>query len=309
MKYRIALFVLGCLAALTTAASAVESPPIWLRTFGNSGAAVSKLQGPSGLAFDAFGRLLIADGAKRRLVGFTQAGAYVFEYPITIVSGFSPRGVATASDGSLYACSNGSPYVMRVEPLPGSWTAGGTRGPSYGLAGDGSDHLFGTFINTAVLREWNALDGSVVNEWQLPVGSAPAGVWVADGLVYVACSGDHRVRVYGPGGLVREWGGFGTAPGSFNTPQGLTVDGDAVYVADSGNHRIQKFTRDGVYLTSWGSLGSTAGKFDTPAGVIVSPNGEIFVADFSNNRIQVFGPAPVPVARTTWGAVKRLGGR
>ena len=58
-----------------------------------------------------------------------------------------------------------------------------------------------------------------------------------------------------------------------------------------------------------GTDGPGGGKFDTPAGVIVSPNGEIFVADFSNNRIQVFGPAPVPVARTTWGAVKRLGGR
>lgn len=309
MKIHGLIFALACLASCATVALAVESPPIWLRTFGNTGASATKLQGPAGMTLNAQGRLLIADGAKRRVAEFTLAGGYVREYTTTF-SGFSPRGVATAPDGSVFACSNSSPSLTRMySPSVDLYTPPPGLVGAYGLTDDGAGFLYISQTSTNRIVKFDAGTGAGGNTWILPFGSAPAGLWVADGLVYVACSGDHYVRVYGPSGLVREWGGFGSGPGQFNSPFGITVDGDAVYVADTFNHRIQKFTRDGVFLTQWGSLGSTAGKFDSPDGVLVAPTGEIFVADFSNNRIQVFGQAPVPVSRPTWGAVKRRGER
>jgi hypothetical protein len=61
-----------------------------------------------------------------------------------------------------------------------------------------------------------------------------------------------------------------------------------VYVADTENHRIQKFTSDGVFLTTWGRLGSNAGEFARPHDVACDTEGRIFVADTENPRIQVF---------------------
>ncbi len=48
------------------------------------------------------------------------------------------------------------------------------------------------------------------------------------------------------------------------------------------------FTSAGVYITQWGSLGSGSGQFEYPYGVAVDSNGNVYVADTDNNRIQIF---------------------
>jgi hypothetical protein len=65
-------------------------------------------------------------------------------------------------------------------------------------------------------------------------------------------------------------------------------------VADTGNYRIQKFTPGGLFLNKWGSFGSDSGQFDGPTGLALSPNGNIYVADTINQRIQVFTPVSTP---------------
>lgn len=43
-----------------------------------------------------------------------------------------------------------------------------------------------------------------------------------------------------------------------------------------------------TYLTQWGSRGSGDGQFIDMGGIAVDPSGNVFVADFGNNRIQKF---------------------
>ncbi len=99
---------------------------------------------------------------------------------------------------------------------------------------------------------------------------------------------------------------FGTLlcdEGKLYNPQGIGVDADGnVYVADTGNNRIQKFAADGSFLSAWGTYGSafneyeynmeeledTAGQFSAPVGIAVSANGDNYVADYGNYRIQKF---------------------
>ncbi len=62
-----------------------------------------------------------------------------------------------------------------------------------------------------------------------------------------------------------------------------------IFVADGlGNARVAKFTRDGVFVKSWGSRGSENGQFRTPHSVQVDADGNVYVADHGNKRVQVF---------------------
>jgi len=66
-------------------------------------------------------------------------------------------------------------------------------------------------------------------------------------------------------------------------------------VADSNNHRVQKFTANGTYLTQWGRLGSREGQFYWPSSIMLDGNGNAYVVDAGNDRLQVFAPQhPLP---------------
>jgi hypothetical protein len=59
------------------------------------------------------------------------------------------------------------------------------------------------------------------------------------------------------------------------------------------NSRIQKFANTGTFLTAWGSPQNGDGQLDLPGaialyGVAVDGNGDVFVSDTFNHRIQKF---------------------
>lgn len=127
--------------------------------------------------------------------------------------------------------------------------------------------------------------------------------------IYVVDQGNNRIQVLDRrGNYVREWGGRGFRPGSFDTPTAIALDrgsGD-LFVVDSRNHRIQKFDPNGKLLMTLGELGSGTGNFNNPADVTIDRKGNIFVADAGNNRIQKFGPSGKFVAE--WGRFARRRG-
>jgi hypothetical protein len=78
--------------------------------------------------------------------------------------------------------------------------------------------------------------------------------------------------------------------GYFNQPTDVAWDaqGNAYFSDGYINSRVAKVSARGEWLASWGSLGNGPGQFDTPHGIAVAPNGEVYVADRGNRRIQVF---------------------
>ena len=54
------------------------------------------------------------------------------------------------------------------------------------------------------------------------------------------------------------------------------------------NHRVQRYTKDGEFIDGWGSHGDGEGQFDMPWGITVDELGDVYVADWRNDRVQKF---------------------
>ena len=68
------------------------------------------------------------------------------------------------------------------------------------------------------------------------------------------------------------------ADGHFPRPSTSQQDGD----------RIVRYTTDGEFVDAWGQKGSGPGEFDGPHALAFDSQGRLFVADRSNNRVQIF---------------------
>jgi sugar lactone lactonase YvrE len=125
----------------------------------------------------------------------------------------------------------------------------------------------------------------------------------AAGNIYLTDSAAQRVvKLDRAGHYLTSWGSSGAGPGQFGNqsqgPMGIAVgpNGD-VYVADTWNHRVEEFSATGAFMRAFGhpnpASGATGDSFYGPRQLAVAPNGDIYVADTGNERIQVYSPRGV----------------
>ncbi len=260
---------------------------------GDGGAATSAVMDyPTGLAIDGSGNFYIADALNQRIRKIagttisTIAGNGVSSYsgnggPARNAQMNSPQGVAVDTAGNLYIADTGNNVVRKV----------GKDGNIVTFAGNGA--------------AGNGGDGGSATSAQL---KTPQGIAVdSAGNVYIADSGNARVRKVDSGGNISTvagngtagYGGDGGAAGTaqFNTPTAVAVDAAGnVYIADFNNNRIRKVSSGGTITTIAGNgyAGyrgdggpATSAQLNGPQGVAVDSAGNIYIADTGNNVIRL----------------------
>ncbi|MBM3294925.1 MAG: PEGA domain-containing protein [Candidatus Aminicenantes bacterium] len=157
--------------------------------------------------------------------------------------------------------------------------------------------------------------------------NTPLGIAVdSEGLIYIADSGNGRVKKHGPDGAflaafavpgnprsvavglggkmfvivgrkilrLSPDGGLEAAlegEAEFKDPRGLSVDASGlVFVADAVRQSIVKMDANGTVVSTWGGEGLGPGQLAGPVGVAVDAQGRVVVVERDNNRIQVFSP-------------------
>ena len=198
-----------------------------------------------------------------------------------------PLGVAVDGQGNVFISDTRNHRVRRVDA---------TTGIIDTVAGDGTAGLSG--------------DGGPAVQSQV---SSPAGLALdADGILYVADSGNHVVRriVLATGVITTvagsgEDGSGGDGGPAFaaqlSSPQGVAVDGlGHLLIADTGNHRIRRVdatsgvidTVAGAGAPGFGGDGglATEAQLNNPVGLGLDERGRVYVADAGNARVRRMSP-------------------
>lgn len=109
-----------------------------------------------------------------------------------------------------------------------------------------------------------------------------------EGRIYVADKARQAVLVYGPDGeFIDGWG----RPGEV-LPVAVAVGENEMYVCDIKDHQIEVWDRStGEFLRAFGRKGVLPGQFVFPTQITIGPDGNLYVTDTANFRIQKLTPA------------------
>jgi DNA-binding beta-propeller fold protein YncE len=114
----------------------------------------------------------------------------------------------------------------------------------------------------------------------------------SDGTKYVTDTGRDQVLVFDRSD--RFVSAFG-AESQFK-PVDTAIAGDRLYVVDIQHHQVQVLDkRSGKLLSKFGQAGSKVGELFHPTNIAIGPDGDIFVVETSNFRVQRFKADGVPV--------------
>ena len=154
------------------------------------------------------------------------------------------------------------------------------NGDFYVTDGYGNSRVMKFSKDGKLLLQWGK-KGAAEGEFNLPHSI----VLDRDGMVYVGDRENNRVQIFSPDGrFLRQWTQLGS-------PWGLAITtAQEIYMADGKNNRVLKLTREGKVLGVLGSPGKGPGQFAFAHHLAVSNQGELYVAEILNWRVQKFVP-------------------
>ncbi|HTB50824.1 MAG TPA: hypothetical protein VK701_07590, partial [Solirubrobacteraceae bacterium] len=287
-----------------------SSSGIWITSYGKTGSGEVQFNEPRSIAINqSTGYVYVADKANNRIEVLTStSGAYVTSFG-TSGSGAlkEPEGIALDSSGDIWVSDTGHNRIVEFGPE-------GTFSREVGSLGSGNGQLKGPqgitisegsvfvvdagndrvqqFSSTGAYLAQFGSKGSGSGQFKEPYGitSNPSS-----GNLYVADLGNHRSQEFSPSGrYLTSWETWGPAH-QLTSPYGLAVGSTGtLYVSDLYGSKVTVWTPPEAgaahlgYASQIGSAGSGNGQFSTPIDEATDGEGNLWVTDYGNNRIEEF---------------------
>ena len=173
----------------------------------------------------------------------------------------SPTGVDIDNNGNIYVADYSGGKIRKITPEGNVSTLSGSFSLPNGIAVDDNGNIF-------------------VTEW-------------GNRIKKISSTG--IVSIFAGSGVAGYADGIGTLA-QFSNPSDVEVDAEGnLYVSEHHGNRIRKITPAGEVSILAGSIDGTTGstdgigtaaRFNNPTGIALDGAGNIYVADFSNNRIR-----------------------
>jgi DNA-binding beta-propeller fold protein YncE len=264
-----------------------------------AGSPPQSLLRPQAVAFDAEGRMYVADLGRQLVHVFDmqsgdawvidRAGETFLVSPVGVAAYGGEVAVSDSALGEVYIFTPEGELLRKLRKPDGFARPTGLAydrrsGRLYvvdTLAGEVC--VFGT--DGAFLRPLGA-PGSDVGRF-----SAPTYAFVdPEGRLYVTDSLNFRVQVFdSQGRYLLQIGQLGDASGYLAVPKGVVTDAAGhIYIVDSYFSVVQVYDKEGRFLLDFGGPGNQNGAFRVPTGLGVGPEGRLYVCDSYNKRLQVF---------------------
>ena len=202
--------------------------------------------------------------------------------------------IALALAGCLSLAGTPGGFVVAPDwaRLPADWTLGDVAG----VAVDSHDHVF--VFHRGAEHSIFALEGEsgrVVTSFGDGLFRRAHGLAVdASDNVWVTDVKRHQVFKFSHAGELQmtlgEEGVPGNDGGHFDQPTDVAIGRDgSIFVSDGyGNSRVAKFSPEGRFLKDWGEREEGPGKMNLPHGIALDREDNVYVADRSNRRVQVY---------------------
>jgi sugar lactone lactonase YvrE len=290
---RVLLVLMGlvCLSQLPRAADAQTFITAW----GSYGSGNDQFLGPKGVAVGGSGDIYVVDGSRVQV--FTNEGVLLRVWP-------SPgQNIAVDAHDNVYV-SDGL-HISKFTSsgiLVTEWDCPGETGRPQGcLAVDGFGNVY---VSTTDSGYGYVMVFSGSGAYLRFITRGNRYEWLPDGVAADATGNafiavNSCVEKFSPSSsFIAQWVGF-------TEPVRMAIGSEGyVFVVDHAASNVQVRKSNGTLVTAWGSYGASPGQFDNPIGIAVDGNGDVYVADTNNSRIQRFGFGPTPVQSVTWGSMK-----
>jgi sugar lactone lactonase YvrE len=236
----------------------------FLKAVGSKGAGNGQFSGPAGVAVAPSGHILVSDTNNHRIVELSAAGEFIKALNPSGLGEIEPAGVDVGPEGQIWVADRAHNRVVELN-------AAGELIRQVGSTGSGEG-------------QFKSPDGVAVG--------ALGEVWVGD-------TNNERVQEFTKeGAYVTQFGSAGSGDGqfTFGTPMGLATDNaGSLFVTDGTDKRVEHwqiphYGYRPIYAATFGSTGTGPGQFRVPAGLAVDGEGNVWVPDAENNRIQELNP-------------------
>lgn len=219
-------------------------------SFGSFGSEAGQLSFPYGVAKMANGNLLVTEAGNNRIQEFDEKGK---------------------SRGFLVDSSNGfgmqKPGVIRIDSKGKVYVGDLSAGKVFVISPEGR-----------ALRTISGID--------YPHGLA---LDETHNIIYVASSTSGTIKSFPLEKVDRKGGSYPTYS-NLGLIRGIACDARGyLYVVNSNQGSVQVFNETGYPMLSFGTRGNENGQMLYPNGIDISTEGRIYIADWGNSRIVVWG--------------------